>query len=286
LRTTGIQIGGVAFSPDGQRLAAGVGRMMTGESAHVIVWDAATGQELLELPGVGKVLSHVAFGPDSTRLAAFSASASTGLIWTAARPQRPDTDRWPVIFADDFKRTELGPRWKPLTPWTAADGHLCGRLTDSSYFKIPVRTASVVPLVKLPQTVEVRFDCWSSADMNLFAMFIKDGAHNGVQAWLLGAPQLYGVRGAGIAWQGGATYCPLITTNPHVEVRPKTRYRVRVLREPRRVTTFVDGVEVASATVPLLETPTLALGGMWGPLGAEVFLANVEIRAPAGGGGK
>jgi hypothetical protein len=41
----------MAFSPDGQRLAAGVSQLTTGNIAKVLVWDALTGQELLELPG-------------------------------------------------------------------------------------------------------------------------------------------------------------------------------------------------------------------------------------------
>jgi WD40 repeat protein/tetratricopeptide (TPR) repeat protein len=60
---------GVAFSPDGRRLAGGFG------DRTVKVWDAQTGQELLALKGhTGAVLS-VAFSPDGRRL------ASTSGVW-------------------------------------------------------------------------------------------------------------------------------------------------------------------------------------------------------------
>jgi WD40 repeat protein/class 3 adenylate cyclase len=56
----------VAFSPDGALLAAAV--WMQG----VMVWDAASGEELFLLPGVLFGLPRVAFSPDGTRLFASS----------------------------------------------------------------------------------------------------------------------------------------------------------------------------------------------------------------------
>jgi hypothetical protein len=93
-------------------------------------------------------------------------------------------------------------------------------------------------------------------------------------------PEHLALRGAAIVWQGGVLHFPVLTGNPHLEIKPDTRYRVRILREPRRLTLFVDGIEVASAAVPLLDTPDLSLGGMFGPQGAEICIDNVEIRAP------
>jgi WD40 repeat protein len=58
---------GVAFSPDGTRLAsASYGR-------RVKVWDAQTGEELLSLQGHTGPVHCVAWSPDGTRLASASA---------------------------------------------------------------------------------------------------------------------------------------------------------------------------------------------------------------------
>ena len=280
LRSRGSQVGGVAFSPDGQRLAAGTASVTAGKEAKLQVWDAATGQELLELPGVGDIFWQVAFSPDGQRLAAANGNGKSVVLWDGTRPAVPDTSRWKVLFLDAFNRPTLGERWGAAPGWSIDNGRLRGRLTPVTYLKIPVLNASVQPKLKLPDTVEVRFDCWISADMNVYAMFNKEGANQGLQAWLMGVPEHLGVRGAAIVWQGGPLHFPILASNAHVEVRPSTRYRIRVVREPRRLTLFVNGVEAASAVVPLLETGTLTLGGMFGKAGTDIYLDNVEVRAP------
>jgi WD40 repeat protein/serine/threonine protein kinase len=57
---------GVAFSPDGQRLASG------SQAGLVTVWDARTGKELLTLRGHAGAVPGVAFSPDSKRIASAS----------------------------------------------------------------------------------------------------------------------------------------------------------------------------------------------------------------------
>ena len=54
----------VAFSPDGQRLAAG-----SDEAEAVKIWDMETLQELLTLPGRGRRFDRTAFSPDGDTLA-------------------------------------------------------------------------------------------------------------------------------------------------------------------------------------------------------------------------
>jgi WD40 repeat protein/serine/threonine protein kinase len=75
---------GVAFSPDGHRLAS------TSEDKTVKVWDIATGRELLHLCGHKERVIGVAFSPDGQRLA--SASGETDRrgqvkVWDAASGQ-------------------------------------------------------------------------------------------------------------------------------------------------------------------------------------------------------
>ena len=79
------------------------------------------------------------------------------------------------------------------------DGRLAGRLAPLTYLKIVVPNASVQPRLKLPPTVEVRFDCRTKADMNVYALFNSAGSSQGLQAWLLGVPAHFTMTGAAIA---------------------------------------------------------------------------------------
>jgi WD40 repeat protein len=75
----------VAFSPDGKKLATAVYPDNT-----VMLWDAATGNELLTLPAevgtrAGALVSGVAFAPDGRTLAA-STMGGTVNLWDLTRP--------------------------------------------------------------------------------------------------------------------------------------------------------------------------------------------------------
>jgi WD40 repeat protein len=58
----------LAFTPDGTRLASGDGFLFN-QPGNVTLWDPATGQEVLTLPGHLAHVVTLTFSQDGTRLA-------------------------------------------------------------------------------------------------------------------------------------------------------------------------------------------------------------------------
>src|SRR4030095_8176606 len=73
----------IAFSPDGQRLAAASWDQSAGT---IKVWDAATGTESLTIRAHPKPVTSVAFSPDGKRLASAGGEKSFK-VWDATTGQ-------------------------------------------------------------------------------------------------------------------------------------------------------------------------------------------------------
>src|SRR5262245_36518890 len=111
----------VTFSPDGKRMATG------SDDGAVRLWDAATGQELLNVNGHTGFISSVAFSPDGKRLA-IGSSDHTVRLWDAATGQELLTLKerlgyaLSVAFSPDGKRLATGGVNRTAKLWDAATG--------------------------------------------------------------------------------------------------------------------------------------------------------------------
>jgi WD40 repeat protein len=112
---------GIAFSPDGQRLAS------AGMDATVKVWEARPGQKPLTLSGHTSWVYGVAFSRDGTRLASASADG-TARVWDVAGGRQLQaltghTHRvYGVAFSPDGRRLASAGKDRAVKIWDVATG--------------------------------------------------------------------------------------------------------------------------------------------------------------------
>jgi WD40 repeat protein len=120
LRGHSYSVYGVAFSPDGKRLATASG------DQTAKVWDAESGKELLTLRGHSGRVFGVVFSPDGKRLA--TTSADTAKVWDAESGKELLTLRGHsgnvlgVVFSPDDKRLATASWDKTAKVWDAESG--------------------------------------------------------------------------------------------------------------------------------------------------------------------
>ena len=115
------ELQGVAFSPDGQRLASG------SWDPTVSIWDSATGKELFALKGHAGSVASVAFSPDGRRLASGS-DDQTVWIWDSATRKELFVLKGHagpvhgVAFSPDGQRLASGSYDQTVKIWDSATG--------------------------------------------------------------------------------------------------------------------------------------------------------------------
>lgn len=100
---------GLAFSPDGKRIASGSGKIGQKKSGEVKIWDAANGEVLVNVKGRNEWVHCLSFSPDGKRLAV-SGGDPVAMVWDAADgkplfalPKHANTVWW-VGFSPDGQR--------------------------------------------------------------------------------------------------------------------------------------------------------------------------------------
>jgi WD40 repeat protein/serine/threonine protein kinase len=124
----------VAFSPDGKHLAA-CESDRDSQPGQIKVWEVATGQEVITLPGHGGDVKTLAYSPDGKLLAGAGGwvrgkgqLAGEVKLWEAVTGREvlslpgPDTEPQCVAFSADGKRLAAGSGGK-VTVWDLADPH-------------------------------------------------------------------------------------------------------------------------------------------------------------------
>jgi WD40 repeat protein/serine/threonine protein kinase len=126
LRGHNERVNGVAFSPDGQRLASASGDI--NKAGEVKVWDPVSGRLFFSFPGqaVPNPVVHFAFSPDGRRLAAGSVE-NTVKVWDLATGQAAHTF-WghtePVLhvtFSSDGRHLISAGRERAVKVWHLRD---------------------------------------------------------------------------------------------------------------------------------------------------------------------
>ena len=139
----------------------------------------------------------------------------------------------------------------------------------------------------MPKTLEVEYDTLGSADVSSALRLMNQDLSKGYIAELCGFPHPgranFGGKGTGpllfVKDADNPRQYEFIGDAPQFEHRPEQTYRMRTLKEPGRITLFVDGRQVFSERVTPIYGSVLQLQG-WGAAQDHVHFDNLIVRVP------
>ena len=210
----------------------------------------------------------------------------------------PDTKDWVTIFKDSFDDQQFGENWQVHDGnWKIEDGAARGEYTGRDYREF--RQAAIDLNYEVPVTAEIEFQAWwpheSMCELKLLPEI-------NIAAWgpSKDAPPAHTVGLSGyehharkiFTWHGNGAhlldYYPPIGSNwmdspVKKKFLPDTKYTVRVLQQPERITVHVDDgsgeVELFNERISGSPGKFVRLYGLGTPDDA-IYFDNLKIRAP------
>lgn len=207
----------------------------------------------------------------------------------AIDPPITDTSDWTILFEEDFDEG-ISENWKRLTgEWSVVDGAVRGVLANTGDVPSYDRLEREFP--DLPDTFEIEYETWTSHPM-LAACFLRqsidDSKPLGHRVALSSSPDrelvMQNQASTGVSlltnpgWAERGFWFP--GTNPDFKVQPRQHYKVRIIRQPQRITVVIDGKQVLSERVRNTETRSIRFFAR-GEEGTKMFVDNLRIRVPA-----